>query len=181
MLNKATFAGGCFWCTEAVFSRVPGVVSVLPGYTGGHDSHPDYESVCSGHSGHAEAVEITFDDSKVSYDNLLRLFFATHDPTTRDRQGHDVGSQYRSAVFCHDPQQQAAVARIIAELRPTLAAGQEIVTDISDATTFYPAEAEHHRYYQLNPHAPYCRAVVAAKVMKAEHALQQLQQQGLTD
>lgn len=181
MLNKATFAGGCFWCTEAVFRQVPGVKSVTPGYTGGVTANPAYEQVCSGRTGHAEAVEIEFDDEVVSYENLLRLFFATHDPTTPNRQGHDVGTQYRSAVFWHFPEQEAALARIIDELRPTLPPDVQIVTQSQPAATFYPAETEHHRYYELNPYAPYCRAVIAGKVMKGEQVLAALQLRGLTD
>jgi peptide-methionine (S)-S-oxide reductase len=164
-LETATFAGGCFWCTEAVFLPVKGVQSVVSGYTDGEVENPTYREVCSGATGHAEAVEIRFDPDAVSYDTLLDIFFATHDPTQLNRQGADVGTQYRSAVYYHDPaQRQAAEA---AKKRAAELYDAPIVTRIAEASRFWPAEDYHQDYFANNPGQPYCMAVVAPKVSKA--------------
>jgi len=165
-LPLATLAGGCFWCTEAVFAEVDGVTEVISGYTGGHEPDPSYEDVCAGTTGHVECVQVRFDPRVIGYDELLEIFFATHDPTTKDRQGNDVGSQYRSAVFVHDATQRAAAERVIAELEREAVFGAPIVTEVVDATTFYPAEAYHQRFYAANPSYGYCRVVIDPKVAK---------------
>jgi peptide-methionine (S)-S-oxide reductase len=163
-LEKATFAGGCFWCTEAVFVDVKGVESVTSGYIGGEIHDPTYEQVCSGRTGHAEAVEIEFDPDAVSYDTLLDVFFATHDPRQLNRQGNDVGTQYRSAVFYHSDAQKKA-AEAAAERAADLWEG-EVVTQIVPAETFYIAERYHQDFYANNPGQGYCMAVVGPKVAK---------------
>ena len=162
--ETAVLAGGCFWCLEAVFADLQGVDCVVSGYCGGQRPHPSYEQVCSGSSGHSEAVSIDYDADVLSYRDLLEVFFAIHDPTTPDRQGHDVGSQYRSAIFAQTPQQEAIARSIISELTPSFA--QPIVTEINPAAEFWPAEARHQDYYALHPHQPYCQAVVAPKLAK---------------
>jgi peptide-methionine (S)-S-oxide reductase len=171
-LAHATVAGGCFWCTEAVFEQVEGVASVVSGYIGGHLPNPSYERVCDGDTGHAEAVRIAFDPEVLPYRALLEIFFGTHDPTTRDRQGHDVGSQYRSAVFAHDADQAAAARDLVAELERDGVFPAPIVTEIvelasaGDAGTWYPAEPYHQGYFRANPRQGYCAAVIAPKVGK---------------
>jgi len=159
MLEKATFAGGCFWCTEAIFCRLKGVSEVTPGYTGGSTPSPSYEQVCSGQTGHAEAIELKFDPAIISYQTLLSVFFALHDPTTLNRQGADVGSQYRSAIFYHTPSQKS-LAFLAKQKLP------HAVTEIVSATKFYPAELSHQQYYELNPDSGYCRFVIAPKLHK---------------
>jgi len=146
MTEKATFAAGCFWGTEAAFRQVPGVVDVVVGYTGGHAEHPTYEQVCGHRTGHAEAAEIAFDPARVSYDRLLEIFWKIHDPTQVDRQGPDVGTQYRSAIFVHSPEQDAAARASLARERETL--GKPIATEIVSAPAFWPAEAYHQRYFE---------------------------------
>jgi peptide-methionine (S)-S-oxide reductase len=171
-LAVATVAGGCFWCTEAVFEQVAGVHAVESGYVGGHLPNPTYARVCDGDTGHAEALRITFDPDVLPYPALLEVFFGTHDPTTKDRQGHDVGSQYRSAVFAHDEAQATAARAAIAELEREAVFGAPIVTEVTlldpstVAGTWYPAEAYHQGYFRANPHQGYCAAVVAPKVAK---------------
>ena len=160
----ATLAGGCFWCTEAVFAELAGVKRVVSGYTGGSTPNPTYEQICQGNTGHAEGVEVHFDPSEISYRELLEVFFATHDPTTVDRQGHDVGTQYRSAVFVHDPQQREEAERVIAEFEAEGLFGNPIVTELADAGPFYPAEPYHQRFYANNPNYGYCRAVIDPKL-----------------
>ena len=160
----ATLAGGCFWCTEAVVAELEGVLEVTSGYTGGHVPNPSYEAVCEGDSGHAEGVQVRFDPSVIGYRDLLEVFFLTHDPTTKDRQGADVGSQYRSAVFVHDPQQRATAERLIADLDAEGAFGAPIVTEVVDAGAFYPAEPYHQRFYAGNPSYGYCRVVIDPKL-----------------
>ena len=166
MTELATFGGGCFWCTEAVFERVRGVGRVVSGYTGGHVPHPTYEEVCGKTTGHAEAVQITFDAAAVSYRQLLEIFFATHDPTTPNRQGADAGPQYRSAVFTHSEEQKRAAEAVIAELEAGDTFGAKVVTEVTPAGVFYPAEGYHQGFYRGNPAQGYCRAVVAPKVAK---------------
>jgi len=163
--ETATLAGGCFWCLEAVFQRLRGVESVASGYMGGHMPNPDYKSVCTGATGHAEVVQITFNPAEISFENLLEVFFAIHDPTTLNRQGNDKGTQYRSAIYTHTPEQKAAAeAAIKAE---TAHWPDPIVTEVTKADTFYPAEGYHQNYFNENTHQPYCQYVVAPKVKKA--------------
>ncbi len=161
-LEKATLANGCFWCTEAVFRRWKGVKEVAVGYTGGKRPNPTYEEVCSGATGHAEASQITFDPAETSYEELLRLFFRSHDPTTLNRQGADVGTQYRSAIFYHDEGQKRVAERVKADAQRDFP--EPIVTEIVPLTTFYPGEAYHQDYYAKNPRAPYCSFVIAPKL-----------------
>ncbi|MFP4631819.1 MAG: peptide-methionine (S)-S-oxide reductase MsrA [Halobacteriales archaeon] len=165
---EATFAGGCFWCTEAAFERVPGVLEATPGYAGGETVEPTYEEVCSGSTGHAEVVRVRFDGDVVSYDDLLDVFFAVHDPTTLNREGPDVGSQYRSAVYYHDESQREAVERKIEELR---ADGVDVVTEVEPVGEFYVAEDYHHDYYERNPDAGYCRVNVPPKLEKVDEVV----------
>ena len=162
----ATLAGGCFWCLEAAFLPLRGVTRVLPGYMGGHDPAPTYEAVCRGHTGHAEVVQIEFDPETISFDVLLAVFFSIHDPTTLNRQGHDVGTQYRSAIFYHSPAQHAAAEAMIARLAAESVWAAPIVTELAPAGEFHVAEAYHHDYFRRNPGQGYCLAVVAPKVAK---------------
>ena len=162
----ATFAGGCFWCMEAVFLPLRGVEKVVSGYTGGTVKNPTYREVCSGSTGHAEAVEITFEPSVISYEDLLEIFFALHDPTTKDRQGADVGTQYRSAIFYHSSAQKAAADAMIRRLDEEKILPAPIVTEVVPAETFYGAEDYHQDYFARNPNQPYCQAVISPKVAK---------------
>ena len=173
-LAKATFAGGCFWCTEAVFEQIEGVKGVVSGYIGGEVPDPTYKDVCTGLTGHAEAVEIEYDPAVVSYPKLLEIFFATHDPTTKNRQGADVGTQYRSGVFYHDDEQKRIAEEVIKRLNEAGAYPQPIVTEVTKATTFYPAEDYHQDYFANNPGQGYCRAVVAPKVDKVQKVFRDL-------
>lgn len=173
--KTAIFAGGCFWCTEAVFQQLDGVLAVAPGYLGGHEENPTYESVCSGYSGHAEAIKIDYDPAKVSYEHLLHLFFATHDPTTINRQGNDVGSQYRSEIFYFDEDQRQQAQQFMDTLAASGVFERKIVTKLSPVSTFYPAEDYHHNYYNNNPSAGYCQFVVAPKIAKAQQVVSKLQ------
>jgi len=163
-LEKATLGGGCFWCLEAVYENVKGVEEVVSGYAGGHTENPDYRSVCSGATRHAEVVRITYDPSVVSFKDLLDIFWTIHDPTTPNRQGADVGTQYRSVIFYHDEEQKkiAEASRNEAQKRFR----DPIVTEIAPLTKFWPAEAYHQDYFRKNPHQGYCQAVVAPKVEK---------------
>ncbi len=162
----ATLAGGCFWCLEAVYKELRGVERVVSGYAGGHVSNPNYREVCEGTTGHAEVVQITFDPSNVSYRELLEVFFTIHDPTTLNRQGADVGTQYRSAVFYHTPEQRETAEQVIAEMTAERVWDSPIVTEVTPLEKFYPAEDYHQDYFDKNPAQPYCRAVVAPKVSK---------------
>lgn len=166
MEQLATLAGGCFWCLEAVFEKVRGVSKVVSGYTGGSVPAPSYRQVCTGSTGHAEVVQITFDPAQVSFRNLLEIFFVIHDPTTLDRQGADVGTQYRSAIFWHDPEQQKIAGEVIAELNAAGLFRGPIVTQVVPLETFYPAEDYHQGYYRANPDQGYCVAVIEPKVAK---------------
>jgi peptide-methionine (S)-S-oxide reductase len=166
MAEKATLGGGCFWCTEAVFDDLKGVEDVVSGYTGGHVPNPTYRQVCSATTGHAEVVQVTFDPETIAYDDVLRVFFATHDPTTKDRQGADVGPQYRSVVYYHSPEQKAAAERIIAEVNAAGIYRAPVVTELSPAETFYEAEEYHQEYFARNPEQGYCRVVIEPKVAK---------------
>jgi peptide-methionine (S)-S-oxide reductase len=162
----ATLAGGCFWCIEAVFQRVPGVLSVRSGYIGGDVDQPTYYQVCQGNTGHAEAVEITFDPARVSYAKLLDIFWQAHNPTHLNRQGHDVGTQYRSAIFYHSDAQKDAAEKSIQQLEDSGQFQDPIVTQVSAATTFFPAEVSHQDYFNRNKNMPYCRAVIQPKLDK---------------
>jgi peptide-methionine (S)-S-oxide reductase len=164
--ETATLAGGCFWCVEAVFEPLEGVIDVVSGYTGGQHPHPSYEAVCSGVTGHAEAVQVTFDPDVLSYRDVLEIFFAFHDPTTLNRQGADAGTQYRSAIFFHSPEQEAVAREVIAELERTKTFDRPIVTEVAPFTTFYPAETYHQDYFRRNPQQPYCAAVISPKLAK---------------
>lgn len=166
MLEQATFAGGCFWCLEAVFERLRGVEQVQSGYSGGHVPAPTYRAVCTGLTGHAEAVQVTFDPAVISYEELVEIFFAFHDPTTLDQQGPDTGSQYRSAIFTHSDAQARTVAEVMARLEADAVFERPIVTEVSPLDRFWPAEISHQEYYSRNPGAPYCQAWIAPKVAK---------------
>ncbi len=164
--ETATLAGGCFWCLEAVYDDLRGVESVVSGYTGGSVPHPTYQQVCSGATGHAEVVQIAYDPREVSFKELLEVFFTIHDPTTLNRQGADIGTQYRSAIFYHSPEQKETAERTIAELEAEGIWDAPIVTEVAPLEVFYPAEEYHQEYYRRNPEQGYCRAVVAPKVAK---------------
>jgi peptide-methionine (S)-S-oxide reductase len=163
----ATFGGGCFWCLEAVFERLQGVSDVTSGYSGGEDPNPPtYERVCGGRTGHAEVVRITFDPEQVSFTTLLEVFFLSHDPTTLNRQGADIGTQYRSVVFFHDAEQESATRAMVSRLDASGELSGPVVTQVVPACRFFPAEEYHQDYFRRNPYAPYCQVVVAAKVSK---------------
>jgi len=162
----ATLAGGCFWCLEAVYDELKGVVDVVSGYSGGQVASPSYEAVCTGETGHAECVQLTFDPRVVSFRELLEVFFTIHDPTTLNRQGADVGTQYRSAIFYHTPEQKAIAEEVIAELGRERIWSNPIVTELVPFGVFYPAEAYHQEYFKRNPYQGYCMAVIAPKVAK---------------
>ena len=164
--ETATLAGGCFWCLEAVFEQLKGVERVVSGYSGGSVPDPAYEQVSTGTTGHAECLQVTFDPAALPYRDLLRIFFAFHDPTTMNRQGPDVGTQYRSAIFWHDPVQQAAARQVIAELTKDGVFEAPIVTEVAPLTVFTPAESYHQGYYDQNRSQPYCRVVIAPKLAK---------------
>ena len=162
----ATLAGGCFWCLEAVFDNLKGVESVESGYSGGHVVNPTYRQVCSGSTGHAEVVQLTFDPAIVSFKDILNVFFAIHDPTSLNRQGNDVGTSYRSAIFYHDDAQKADAEQVIQELTGQKLWPNQIVTEVTKLDKFYLAEGHHQEYYANNGSEPYCRVVVAPKVAK---------------
>jgi peptide-methionine (S)-S-oxide reductase len=162
----ATLAGGCFWCLEAAFSELRGIERVESGYAGGHVPNPSYEAVCTGATGHAEVVQIIFDPQVISYRDLLHVFFTIHDPTTLNQQGGDLGTQYRSAIFYHSPEQKADIEGVIAELTAEKVWDDPIVTEVAPCRQFYPAEEYHRDYYRRNPNQGYCRAVIAPKVAK---------------
>lgn len=164
----ATFAGGCFWCTEAIYERVKGVESVVSGYSGGDVINPSYREVCNGTTGHAEAVQITFNPQEISFVELLEIFFKTHDPTTLNRQGADVGTQYRSAVFYHTDKQKEETLDIISKLNKAEIWKNPIVTEVTEFSCFYPAEDYHQEYFNSNPNQGYCRVVIQPKVEKFE-------------
>ena len=162
----ATLAGGCFWCLEAVFDDLQGVLDVVSGYAGGHLPQPTYEEVCTGKTGHAEVVQVTFDPTLISFRELLEVFFTVHDPTTLNRQGADVGTQYRSAIFYHTPEQKITAEQVIVDLSAAGLWSQPVVTELIQINAFYPAEDYHQEYFRRNPYQGYCRAVVAPKVAK---------------
>lgn len=162
----ATLGGGCFWCLEAVFDKLEGVESVVSGYAGGQVPNPTYQAVCSGVTGHAEVVQVTFDAEEITFRELLEIFFSMHDPTTLNRQGADVGTQYRSAIFTHTPEQEQTAQQVIGELEAEHVFGAPIATEVVSLDTFYAAEQYHQDYYERNPGQGYCRAVIAPKVAK---------------
>lgn len=164
--ETATLGGGCFWCTEAVFDDVEGVEEVVSGYMGGDVPDPTYEQVCGGGTGHAEVVQLRFDPDRISFREVLEIFFATHDPTTLNRQGGDVGTQYRSVVFHHSDEQKRVAEELIREIEETGAFDDPVVTEISPASRFYRAEAYHQDYYRRNGSQPYCQVVIAPKLAK---------------
>ncbi len=165
-LQTAVFGGGCFWCTEAIFLRLRGIESVQSGYTGGKTSNPTYEQVSMGNTGHAEAIQIEFDPSVIQYADLLNVFFATHDPTTLNRQGADVGEQYRSVVFYTTPTQRDEANKFIEQLEQDETFTDPIVTEVTPLDKFWPAESYHQRYYDENPNKPYCQVVINPKLAK---------------
>ncbi|MDH3207535.1 MAG: peptide-methionine (S)-S-oxide reductase MsrA [Gemmatimonadota bacterium] len=170
----ATFGGGCFWCLEAVFVAVKGVDSVKSGYAGGYAENPTYEQVCAGSTGHTEVVQVAYDPAVVSYRQLLEIFFAIHDPTTPNRQGADVGTQYRSAIYAHTPEHLALATATIEDLNRHGPWDASIVTEVEPLETFYPAEPYHDDYFKLNPAQPYCRIVVEPKVKKFRQRFEHL-------
>lgn len=177
-LQTATLAGGCFWCLEAVYDEIKGVHSVESGYAGGQVDDPSYREVCTGRTGHAEVVQVHFDPNIVSYRDLLNVFFAIHDPTTLNRQGADVGTQYRSAIFYHDDEQKRVAEDLIKELNAQKIWDKPIVTEVTEFDKFYVAEDYHQEYFARNPYQPYCMAVVAPKVSKfRKHFLELLKKQ----
>jgi peptide-methionine (S)-S-oxide reductase len=167
-VETAVFGGGCFWCTEAVFSELKGVISVMPGYTGGFVPNPSYEAVSSGATGHAEVSKIEFDPKQITYNDLLTVFFATHDPTTLNRQGADVGTQYRSAIFTTNEQQKAEAEKFIQELDSN-EPGQKIVTEVVPFQDFYAADESHRQYYLRNSEQSYCQVVISPKIEKLKN------------
>ncbi len=164
--ERATLGGGCFWCLEAVFQELRGVEQVISGYAGGHLPNPTYEQVLTGRTGHAEVVQVTFDPDQISYRDLLRVFFTVHDPTTPNRQGADVGPQYRSIILYHSPEQERIAREVMAEVAESGVWGRPLVTELVPFQAFYPAEEYHQNYYRRNPHAGYCQVVIAPKVAK---------------
>lgn len=177
-LQTATLAGGCFWCLEAVYDEIKGIHSVESGYAGGHVDNPTYRAVCNGDTGHAEVVQVHFDPNVVSYRDLLNVFFAIHDPTTLNRQGADVGTQYRSAIFYHDEEQKKIAEELIKDLNAQKIWDKPIVTEVEKLDKVYVAEDYHQEYYARNPYQPYCMAVVAPKVSKfRKHFLELLKKQ----
>ena len=168
----ATLAGGCFWCLEAVFQQVQGVVQVVSGYSGGHVAQPSYEQVCSENTGHAEAVQVIFDSQVIPYEEILNIFFAIHDPTTLNRQGNDVGASYRSVIFYHTEDQQTTASEAIVELDQAQIWSSPIVTEVTRLSAFYPAEDYHQQFYIKNEYQPYCQIVISPKLAKfrKEHA-----------
>lgn len=165
-MNTLTLAGGCFWCLETIYERLKGVERVVSGYTGGRRANPTYEQVCSGATGHAEAIQVTYDPSIISDREMLEIFFAFHDPTSLNRQGPDVGTQYRSAIFYNSPEQEQLAREVIAELERNATFDRPIVTELKPLDAFYPAEAAHQEYYRRHPTQPYCAAVIGPKVAK---------------
>lgn len=176
-METAVLAGGCFWCTEALFSRLRGVAKVESGYTGGTVANPTYEQVCTGNTGHAECVRVTFDPAVISYETLLDIFWHTHDPTTLNRQGADIGTQYRSAVFFTSTEQKETAERIKNSLEKSKEFSAPIVTEIAPLSEFYPAEAYHERYFEQHGSAPYCSLVIEPKIKKFLHTYGELTQQ----
>ena len=173
MVKQAYFAGGCFWCTESIFQRIRGVLEVIPGYMGGHIKNPGYREVCNGNTGHTETVKIIYDQDLVNYGDLLEIFFITHDPTTINRQGNDVGTQYRSAIFYNNLEEKNQVEQYIQQLQIEGVFDNPIVTEIKSECPFYEAEIEHHDYYNQNKDQPYCQFVISPKIQKLKSIFNQ--------
>jgi peptide-methionine (S)-S-oxide reductase len=167
-MKHAYLGGGCFWCTEAAFKLAKGVVSVMPGYAGGTVTNPSYDDVCDGNTGHAEIIKIEYDPSVISFKNLLKIFFVSHDPTTLNRQGNDVGTQYRSVIFYTTEEEKKIAEETISEINQSAKLGDPVVTEISPLTEFYPAENYHHDYYSRNKEAAYCQFVINPKLEKVQ-------------
>ena len=165
-LETATLGGGCFWCTEAIYKELQGVVDVKPGYSGGHVKNPTYEEVCTGNTGHAEVAQITFDPEITSFSEILEVFFETHDPTTLNRQGNDVGTQYRSVIFYHSEKQKETAEKVIKLFEDEKVYNKPVVTEVTPFTAFYPAEKYHQDYFEKNPDQPYCQYVIVPKLEK---------------
>lgn len=176
-LRTAVFGGGCFWCTEAVFRMLKGVVNVESGYAGGKAASPSYEAVSSGKTGHAEVIRVTYDPAVISYEDLLIVFFGSHDPTTPNRQGNDVGEQYRSVILYQHPEEKAAAERVAREIQESLADGTRVVTQIEPLGAFYRAEEYHQDYYKANTTAPYCQLVIEPKIEKVRKRFAELLKQ----
>ncbi len=170
----AVFGGGCFWCTEAVFNELGGVASAMPGYAGGTVKNPSYEQVCTGRTGHAEAIKIEFDPRQIAYKELLVVFFATHDPTTPNRQGNDVGTQYRSIILYASEEQRREAENFIKELNDSLAYDNPVVTEVKPLGEFYEAEEYHHKYYENNSYQPYCQIIISPKLQKLHKRFNEL-------
>ena len=166
MIKNIILAGGCFWCTEAIFRRIKSVKTVVPGYIGGHTTNPTYKDICTGATGHAEAISIDYDSKIVSLENILMIFFSTHDPTTLNRQGNDIGTQYRSSIFNNDQNEIKIILNFISDLEKSNKFENRIVTTIEKKSTFYVAENYHHDYFSLNKNVPYCSVVITPKVKK---------------
>lgn len=165
-IERATFGAGCFWCVEAIFERLDGVVDVQAGYTGGNTNNPSYEDICTGATGHAEVIQITYDSNIISFDKLLDVFWIYHDPTTLNRQGADIGTQYRSVIFHHNKEQKQLSQRSMEKVTNSDMYINPIITEIAPLSIFYPAEDYHQNYYKLNPNAPYCKLVIRPKLEK---------------
>lgn len=170
---KATFGGGCFWCTEAIFQQLEGVKNIKPGYMGGSTENPTYEAVCTGDTGHAEVIQIDYEPDKIAYKQLLSVFFKTHDPTTLNRQGNDVGTQYRSVIFFHNPEQKFEAETLINKLEEEQVYNAPVVTEVVEAQPFYEAENYHRDYFNNNPDNPYCAAVIQPKLHKFLKSLEE--------
>lgn len=180
MTEKIVFAGGCFWCTEAVFRMLKGVVSVEPGYAGGTTVNPTYEQVCTGTTGHAEAIKIVYDPSQISVTDLFTVFFATHDPTQLNRQGNDIGTQYRSGIFYTTEAQKMSAEKMIIDIDASSTEGGKVVTEVKPLDIFYPAEEYHKNYFERNPDKAYCQAVINPKVAKVQEKFTELLRQNET-
>jgi len=176
-MQTAVFGGGCFWCTEAIFQMLKGVSKVEPGYAGGAMENPSYEKVSMGHTGHAEVIRITYDPAVISYEDLLTVFFGSHDPTTMNRQGNDIGTEYRSVIFYNDDVEKAAAEKIIAGINDSLKNGTRVVTQLVPFTAFYAAESYHQNYYKTNTSAPYCQLVIEPKIDKVRKRFAELVKQ----
>ena len=174
MTNSIVFGGGCFWCTEAVFKMLKGVVSVVPGYAGGDTPNPTYEAVCSGRTGHAEVTQIEYDPAQVTFKTLMTVFFATHDPTTLNRQGSDVGTQYRSIILYTTPAQKEEAEAFIREVEESTTEGNHVVTEVKPLTEFYDAESYHRDYFARNPDKAYCNLIISPKVEKVQRKFAEL-------
>ncbi|MFM7661164.1 MAG: peptide-methionine (S)-S-oxide reductase MsrA [Bacteroidota bacterium] len=172
MIKEATFGAGCFWCIEACYSQLNGVLDVYPGYAGGHKINPSYQEVCSGSTGHAEVAQVVFDDDKITYDELVEIFWFVHDPTQLNRQGNDIGTQYRSVIFYHSEYQKERALFFISKLSSEKVWENPIVTEVTEINNFYRAEKYHHNYLALNPQNQYCQVVVKPKVDKFKKAFE---------